>query len=152
MQKFFESVELGLNHVQVIVRAMYAVATSDGIHDTEMVLLREFYRSCQDEASGLATFEEIVGVAYDDETARDVLDTDELKRVCLHSCLFLAFADGQLTDGERAKVQMIARGLEVEKVTLDELEEQVRDLLLRQIAMIQNVDALREVARELKPT
>ena len=40
------SVPLTLPQVQVLVRAMHRVAHSDGAHERELVLLKEFYEAC----------------------------------------------------------------------------------------------------------
>jgi len=149
MQTLFESIDLGLNHVQIMVRGMFAVAQCDGVHATELVLLREFYSGCQQAAGGLADFDDLVRVPFDAETACDVLESAEHRQVFLRSCLLLAFADGGYSSGERAKITEFAGALEVDSAILAELEDQVRDHLLRQVASIQNIDALRAVANEM---
>jgi uncharacterized membrane protein YebE (DUF533 family) len=150
MENLFDPTQLGLNHVQVIVRGMIAVAQSDEVHATELVLVREFYDACRAETDGLADFEDVVGQPLDRTQMVDVLDTPELRRIFLQSCLFLAYADGTYSSAERRLIAELAGHLGVPEGELDELDERIRDLLLRQIAAINNVDALRVVAEELK--
>lgn len=149
MPAFLDQVTLGLNHVQVLVRGMYSVARCDGVHATELVLLREFYESCRRDVDGLASFEEVIAVPLDEANAADILDTEELRDLFYKSCVLLSFADGQLSAGERAELERLADvvGLAPERRAL--LTEAARSYLLQQIAHIQNVDALREVLQEL---
>jgi hypothetical protein len=150
MQAFFENVRLGLNHVQVITRGMYAVAQCDGVHQTELVLLKEFYEGCRAEVDGLSSFAEVVEVTFDAEEAKDILDTEELREVFLKSCLLLAYADGVFSNGERARIKEFATALAVDDEARAHLEDVVRDHLIQQVAHIRNLDALKEVAKELE--
>jgi Tellurite resistance protein TerB. len=149
MEPFFETALLGLNHVQVIVRGLYTVATCDDVHHTEHVLIRSFYDACRKEVAGLADFEDIVGQGFDAEQATEILNTPALRRTFLKSCLLLAFADGKYSKEEQAKIGEFARALGVDDATLAELKEQVTEHLFSQIAGIENIDALREVTHEL---
>jgi uncharacterized membrane protein YebE (DUF533 family) len=149
MTTFIDNVTLGLNHVQVLVRGMYSVARSDGVHATELVLLREFYESCRRDVQGLATFEEVVSVPLDEDTARDILNTQELRDVFYKSCLLLAFADGQLSAPERAELERLAHIMGLSEERRATLTEAARGYLLQQVAHIHNVDALRSVLKEL---
>ena len=149
MQAFLEKVELQLNHVQVMVRGMYAVAQCDGVHPTELVLLKEFYEGCRASVEGLASFDEVVEGEVEVAAMRDILDSTALREMFLKSCLLLAFADGVFSDCERAKLRDFASALDVDDERRAQLEDEVRDHLLKQIAHLQNLDALREVAKEM---
>ena len=149
MQDFFETAELGLNHVQVMVRGMYAVATSEDVHPAEQVMMREFYETCRVEADGIADYNDLVKQPLEPAEAADVLGTKELRAIFLKSCLFLAFADGQYSEAERATIERFADGLEFDKEALADVEAEVTDYLIQQIARIRNIDALQEVAGEL---
>jgi tellurite resistance protein len=149
MQAFQQKVTLGLNHVQVLVRGMYAVAQCDGVHATEQVLLREFYEGCRSEVDGLASFNEVISVPLDQESARDVLDTPELRELFLRSCLLLAFADGDFSVNERSLIERLATLLAVTPERLTALEDEARSVLVRRIAHIHNVDALQRVVKAL---
>ncbi|MBX3692178.1 DUF533 domain-containing protein [Dokdonella sp.] len=138
-----------LHHLQSIVRAMHAVAESDGVHATEQVMLRGFYESCQHEAGALASFDDIVATPFDAATDAAAFDTPERKAVLLQSCLLLAHADGRYSTGERACIASFAQALGVDASTLGAIEEGIADHLLQQISRISNVDALRQVADEL---
>jgi DnaJ-domain-containing protein 1 len=149
MESFFDKVALGLNHVQVITRGMYAVAQCDGVHQTELVLLKEFYEGCRREVDGLSSFEEVIRIEFDAANSKEILDTPVLREVFLKSCLLLAYADGVFSDSERERVKGFAKALDVDDALRENLEEQVRDHLLQQVAHIRNLEVLQEVAREL---
>ena len=138
-----------LTQLQAIVRAMHTVATSDGMHDAERVMLRGFYEACQQEAQALTSYDDLIGTAFDAAAAADAFDTDERKAVLLQSCLLLAHADGSYSAGERKTIAGFAKALGVGAEQLAQIEEGVADHLLQQISRIGNTDALREVAAEL---
>jgi uncharacterized membrane protein YebE (DUF533 family) len=149
MQGLFDPTGLGLNHVQVIVRGMYAVAACDGTHQAEQVMVRQFYAACQSDAHGLADFDQVVARPFDAGEAAEILGTPALRRTFLASCLLLAFADGAFSEAERRTIDGFARDLDVPAAEIDALREEVTDHLLQQIARVRNVDALKEVAQEL---
>lgn len=138
-----------LNHVQAIVRAMHAVAQADGVHATELVMLRGFYEACQQEAGALASFEDLIATPFDAVRDGAAFDSAERKAVLLQSCVLLGHADGRYSDGERKAVAGFADALGVPATALAAIEEGIADQLLQQISRIGNTDALREVAGEL---
>lgn len=146
-----ESPVLGINHIQVIVRAMHAVAQLDGVHDAEAVMLRDFYEACQQDTGALTSFAELGRGEFDPEDARRILDTSERKAALLRSCLLLAYADGRYSAAEREKIRGFADALGVDAAELLAMEESVSDQLMQNIARISNVDALRAVAAETAP-
>jgi hypothetical protein len=150
MQTLFETTDaLGLNHIQSIVRGLYALAHCDEVHQSEQVMIKSFYDACREEAAGLADFKDIVAQEFDAEEAAEILNTPALRHTFLKSCLLLAFADGRYSEAEQAKIQEFAAALGVEDAALAELKDQVTEHLFSQIAHIENIDALREIAREL---
>jgi hypothetical protein len=150
MQTLFETADaLGLNHIQIIVRGLYAVALCDDVHPAEQVMIKSFYDACREDATGLADFKDIVAQEFDAEEAAEILNTPTLRHTFLRSCLLLAFADGRYSEAEQAKIQEFAAAFGVEDAALAELKDQVTEHLFSQIANIENIDALREVAREL---
>ncbi len=150
MRALFETANLGLNHVQVIVRGLYEVAQADQVHDTERVLIEEFYNACRQDVGGIADFADILKSRFSIDNARDILSTPALRRTFLRSCLLLAFADGKYSAAERNQIVAFAEALEVDAATLASLTDEVTEHLLAQIASVQNIDALCDVARELK--
>jgi uncharacterized membrane protein YebE (DUF533 family) len=141
--------QLELNHVQFLVRALHDLAETDGVHEAERILLRAFYDQCQGDAHALSSFEDLVRSPFDPAGAVEMFRDDAQKAVLLHSCFLLAYADGSCSAGERAKIQAFGTALGVSGQDMASLEDAVRDWLMQEIAQIENVDALTEVAREL---
>ncbi len=151
MQTLFSiPVNLNLAQVQAIVRGMYQVAQADGVHHTELVMMRDFYQLCAEEAGALASFEDVVATEFDAQAAAAVLDDEAVKQVFLASCLMLAYADGRYSAAERAKVAKLARAVGIGDQQLTEIEDQVADHLMAAFAHIENLDALKEVAEEIR--
>ncbi len=150
MSVFPSPQKLEIHHVQALVRAMHALSLADGVHDAERVMLRGFYDSCQADTGALTSFDEIIRVPLDPGTLADTFNTDELKTTFLQSLVFLGFADGRYTDGERAQLRAHAATLGVSAEALTAIEDAVQDHLMQQISRIQNTDALRQVAAEMK--
>lgn len=142
---------LGINHVQVFVQGMSAVSRVDGVQPAETNLLRNFYDACQSEAHAMTGFDDLASQEFSPIHAREVLDTTELCTEFLRSCVFVGYADGKYTATERAKVAEFAADLKVEPGQLKEIEAQVADILMSQMATLQNIDAIREVARKTRP-
>jgi tellurite resistance protein len=143
-------VPLTLPEVQVLVRAMHRVAHSDGAHERELVLLKEFYEACRAEVSGLTEYAELTRLPFDPEMAKEVLDTAELQQMLLTSCYFLAFADGKLSPQEKQVIADMVKELGIDAKLAAETLELTKDALLQQISRIANVPALKRVAADLE--
>jgi len=128
---------------------MHAVAKTDGVHQVELVLLREFYENCRQEVAGLSHFEDLISGEFDLAHAKDVLTTPELKEMLIRSCVFLGYADGLYSEAERALVARFATGLGLAEGALHEIENQVGGELVQSVARIKNVDALKAVVSSL---
>jgi tellurite resistance protein len=145
----FPDTPLDLHHIQAMVRAMHELAQTDGFHDAERVMLRGFYDTCQQDASALTSFDELIGTPFDAKAAKEIFDTPERRAALLQSCVFLAYADGSYSSGERAKVKSYADAVGASALELAHCEGLVSDHLLQQVSRISNVDALKQVAVEL---
>lgn len=141
--------QLELHHIQFIVRALHDLANIDGLHATEEAMIKGFYELCRDDAHAPIGYDDLVREPFDPAQAADLFDAPASKAALLHSCLLLAYADGVCSAAERARIATLAEALGVSDADLALLEDQVRDHLIQQIAQIENVDALRDVAREL---
>jgi uncharacterized membrane protein YebE (DUF533 family) len=146
---FLNPVELDLKHVRVIVQGMVKVANSDGAHERELVLIRQFYESCRADEQGLAEFSDLLNAPLDVDVARDVLSTADLKATFLASCYLVAYADGELSKPETEVLAQLARDLSIDAKTADNVRELVKDQLLMKIARSTNLGALKKVASKL---
>lgn len=150
MNPLLQAGNLNIAHVQSIIRGMYAVALTDGVHDTELVMMRDFYEQCARDSDALASFQDVVNTPFDSETASGVLNTDELKQTFLASCVFLGYADGNYSAKERAKVKGLGTDIGLSSGQIGDIEDLVADQLMAQLAHIENLEALKEVSGEMR--
>jgi len=145
---FFEPTDLDFEDVRVLTHAMMALARVDGVHDNEMALVRNFYESCA--RSGDPSLEEIAGGEFDPEQAKLRFSDDDKKRaIFVKSLILMAYADGRYADKERAMVETMAETVGVSSEELERLREATVDFMMGGLSHIKNVEALREVRRNL---
>ncbi|HEY0659960.1 MAG TPA: TerB family tellurite resistance protein [Lysobacter sp.] len=144
--------DLSPQQARTIAHGLHELARTDGVHPAETMLVQEFFAAAQGEFGTAGDTSMLAATSFDVAQAAQVLDTPELKAVFLQSCVLLAYADGRYSAAERAKVAEFAQALGVPEAERADIEETVSDHLLQQIARIENVEALGEVARELKST
>jgi uncharacterized membrane protein YebE (DUF533 family) len=144
-----ETPALTLPQVQVLVRAMHRVAHSDGAHERELVLLKEFYEASRAAVAGLTDYAELVRMPFDAVMAREVLDTPQLQSLLLRSCYFLAYADGVLSDQEKQVIAALVSEVGIDAKLAAEARELTKDALLQQISRLANLPALKKVASGL---
>jgi uncharacterized membrane protein YebE (DUF533 family) len=149
MKSILEPLDLDLPHVRVIVQGMVQVAQSDGAHERELLLIREFYESCRDDAKGLADFGDLAKTPFDAEVAREVLDSDLLKLTFLVSCYLVAYADGHVSDGERRALEELTKGAGIGDAVAAHAQELVKDQLLMQVVRSANLPALQGIVKAL---
>jgi uncharacterized membrane protein YebE (DUF533 family) len=140
---------LTLPQVQVLVRAMHRVAHSDGAHERELVLLKEFYEASRAAVAGLTDYAELIRMPFDPVMAREVFDTPELQLLLLRSCYFLAYADGQLSAQEKAVIAALVSEIGIDQKVADRARELTKDSLLHQISRLHNLPAIQKVASGL---
>ena len=140
---------LDINHIQAIVQALYHLAETDGVHESEKIMMEGFYLSCQTEGRALASYDDLVSQPFNAREQFRIFTSDEQKGALLHSCILLGYADGHYSVGERNKVAEYAQLLGLDEAILKGLEESVSDQLLQQISRINNMEALQQVSGEL---
>jgi len=145
---FFSDLEIDFDQVKVLCHAMMTVARVDGVHDQEMRLIREFYASC-----ARAGDPEVEAVTQGDlpEGAAEAAfgRTDEHKQVFVKSLILLAYADGTYGEAEDGRIRELAGQVGLEGDAVDRLKVATREYLLASLSHVQNLDALREVQKEL---
>ena len=142
--------DLTPQQARIIAHGLYDLANADGVHPAETMLVQEFYGAAQGEFGGAGDLSVLAATPFDIAQAAQVLDSIELRGVFVHSCVLLAYADGRYSAAERARVAAHAQALGLSAEQLATIEDGVSDHLMQQIARIENIDALGEVARELK--
>jgi tellurite resistance protein len=146
--EFFSEQNLSFDQVKALTRAMLTVARVDGVHDHEMRMVREFYESCA--RAGDPRLEEIAKGNFDIETARGLFGTPELGQLFVKTLILLAFADGSYARNEDNLIRDWAKHLGLSSEAVDNLLSATKEFLLAGLAHVQNVDALKEVAKKLE--
>jgi uncharacterized membrane protein YebE (DUF533 family) len=147
---FFQETDITAGQAEIIARGMLAIARAEGgVRKAELELVKAFYS----EVSGggarhLASLEQAPDLTP--EVAATALTSETLAKLFLKSCILAGYADGAYTTEERAVVDGFAKALKVEKKTLDELEQSVKEYLVSHLSGLANVDATVAVARKLK--
>ena len=147
MQEFLEGVEPTEDQNRNICRALLDLAAVDGVHESELALVKDFYGGDGDSAG----FEAMSATHFDLEIAAAALKAggDALVEAFLVSAYLLIYADGEHSDGERIRIGEYADALNVGRDRLEELHLKARLMLLQMFAQLQNKDAVSEVGGEM---
>jgi len=140
-----------LSSAQVILltKAMLSVALIDGLAPAEAALIGQFYETSRsaDMPSTAAL------LASPDARQFDVAElagcAPDLADTVVLMCLMAAYADGRLSDAERARVQAIAREIGLDDVRVDVLLAQVRDELIGALSHLPDAASVATVVKEL---
>lgn len=145
--QFFTEQNLNFEQVKALTRAMLTVARVDGVHDNEMRMVREFYESCA--RVGDPRLEEVGSGPFDVASAMTLFNTDELAKMFVKTLILLAFADGVYAKAEDDLIRNWASRLKLSKDDVDHLQTATKEFLLSGLAHVQNVEALKDVAKKL---
>jgi hypothetical protein len=146
--EFFKNIDLSFAQVDCIARGLHAIAAADGVHSREEAFIREFYEACR--TPGAPPYHDAIQRRFDITEAMEFLATGELRRLFVKTAWLLAFADRKVTQPERDKIAEFAKTLGVKPEESTELQAQVKEFLLAQLAHVRNSDALAQIAREMK--
>lgn len=147
MPEFFPEVNLSRAAAEAIARGLYAVAHVDGLHEREAGLIASFWIDAGGGAGALSDLER--GAAITAAELAAALHSDAERQLFVKTALLLTWADGEVSDAERNKVQELARALGVDDATLQKLDAGVKDYLLSHLVHLQNTDATRAVAKKM---
>ncbi len=143
---FYPEIVVDDAQAEAIARGLHAVAKCDGLHEREAALVASFLADPTKAATALADLERRPAITGPELAA--ALGSTELRLMFVKSSLLLAWADGKVSDAERAIIGTFAAALDAtDKV--DQLEAAVKEYLLSHISGIQNTDAAAAVAKEM---
>jgi tellurite resistance protein len=145
---FFPELDVGAMEAEAIARGLYGVAKVDGLHERELALINDFYSWAEAEKAYSTALIERVGPLEPNEVA-GMLQGPAHRELFVKTAFLLAWADGQVSPGERSKIAEYAKALEVSAEAQAKLEAQVKDFLLRSLAGLSNVEAVSEVAKKM---
>jgi tellurite resistance protein len=149
MTEFFPEIMIRESEAEAIARGLYAVAKADGtVHPRELALISEYYAAGSENSADFAALER--GGLITPEALAAQLDRPEVRELFLKTALLMAYTDGSFGKGEGECINRFAAALGMSAATLEALDTQVREYLLSQLTHLANVDAVVEVAKELK--
>lgn len=144
-----DDMQLSPQQAALIARGLYALARIDGHEDREGLLIKSFWL----EAVGSSQMHELQ--AFERETSFDVgmlthgLVGQEARELFVRTALMLCYADGKMSPAEKTWLWNAAEKLGFDDTVMAHLDDAVRSYLLGQLSHVKNVDALRDVAKEL---
>ena len=145
---FFPELDVSALQAEAIARGLYAVALVDGVHERELALISDFYRTASEGGRASASSIERAGPLDPKDVAQLLLGAQH-RELFVKAAFLLAWADGQVSAAERGKIAEYAKALEVSAEAQTRLEAQVKDFLLRSLAGLSNVEAVSEVAKKM---
>ena len=156
--EFFPDIEIDAQQAEAIARGLYAVAAVDGVHERELALISEFYRTTADDqaagagagTSASASASSLTRIsALGPQDLAPLLPNGPMRELFIKASYLLAWSDGQVSEAERAQIGHFAAALAVSPETQRILESEVKDFLLRPLARLANVDAVTAVAKKI---
>ncbi len=149
MTEFFPEIMIREQEAEAIARGLYAVAQADGnMHPRELALISEYYAAGSDGPSDFAALERSGPIAPEALAAQ--LDRPEVRELFIKTALLMAYTDGTFGKGEGECINRYAAALGVDAAALAAMDTLVREYLMSQLTHLANVDAVVEVAKELK--
>jgi uncharacterized membrane protein YebE (DUF533 family) len=145
---FFPPVDLNPMQSEAIARGLYALAKSDGVHEREAALVASFFDEVGGGTQALAELERRAPITPEELAA--TLPDETLRRLFLKTAILLAWADGEVTPQEGKLLQDYAHAFQLDKAAIEQLDTEVKEYLLSQLANVKNVEATRLVAQKLK--
>ncbi len=149
MHELYEGIELNEKQTELICRGLLDLARVDGVHPTELELVREFYAQGGGNPAG---FDALSAQGFDLARVAPAIKVGGPKVVeaFLVSCYLLIYADGDHSEAERARVGAFADALGVSRDQLEELHVKARLFLLTELAQsLRTKDAVKQVGHGL---
>ena len=124
----------------------------DGVHERELALISEFYRTTGDGEAGSSG-----GVASSlgrisplgPQALAPLLPSVALRELFVKASYLLAWADGKVSPAELTQIGEFTSALGVSPEKARALEAGVKDFLLRPLARLANVEAVTAVAKKI---
>jgi hypothetical protein len=143
--------EVPLSHEQaaLFARALYSLSRVDGHEEREGMLIKSFWMDVVGDGSilDLKSFEHMPDVTGED-LARG-LPTKEQRQMFMKTAVMLTYADGTVSDKEKQWIGEVGKVLGLSEQDITRIDELVRTYLLSQLSHLQNVDALKDIAKDL---
>ena len=148
MHELYEGIELDGAQTETICAGLLDLAKADGVHESEIALIHEFYRS----GGKSGDLDALAKKDFDLQAAARSLTAggDKVVEAFLISCFLLIYADGDYSDAERKRIGEFGDALGLDAARLEHLHVKARLYLLEMLAQnLRNPDAIRDVGGEL---
>ena len=149
--EFFPEIQVSAMEAEALARGLLGVAKVDGVHERELALVNEVYQAAiASDASATAPMSSLerAGALEPAELAK-LLPEGAMRELFVKTAYLLAWADGNVSPAERAKIGAYATSLGVSGEAQTKLEAGVKDYLLRPLANLANVESAAAVAKKL---
>ncbi len=135
---------------ELIARGLMAVARADGkLLEREAMMIRMFYADGEEnDLSAVANLEKSTPI--DPAALAAGLGKSEVAVVFLKSAFLVAYADNDCAKSERDLIEKFSDALGYSRDQLLHIENNVKEYLLHQLTHVKNVEAVAQVANELK--
>lgn len=142
------NLQLSAPQVLALTAAMLAVSHVDGVHPSETQLIQQFYEGSRE--GGMPAFADVQqSHAGAQEQLKQIPFDAEFADALVASCLMVAYADGDLSDKERAAALGLAQAYGVSTEQFDQELQVVRDALLGSLASLPDAASVAALAKEL---
>lgn len=146
MNSLYEGIELDAAQTAMICRGLLDLAAVDGVHETEIALINDFYGGS---GGGTQDLEVLANAGFELTEAAAILKGDDAEAFLL-SCYMLIYADGLHSDEERVRIGEYATALDISHGRLEELHVQARLYLLSVLAQtLKNREVVQAMGTEL---
>lgn len=145
MQELYEGIELTATQTEWICRGLLDLAAVDGVDQSEIELVKEFYRAGTGEDADIANLQ---AAGFDLAKASKVFQTGgkALFEAFLVSGYLLIYADGEHSDQERSRIGEYAEAVGVDATELENLHVKARLYLLETLAQtLRNREVVKSV-------
>lgn len=134
--------------IEALTACMLSTSNVDGVHPAETELIKQFYEASRD--AGMPSFADVGQLHVKAMSLLQRIPADPGFNVTLVSmCLMTGYADGTLSEAERAHVQGFARSVGVSGEDFDGILQTVRDSLLGSLAHLPDAESVATLAKEL---
>jgi hypothetical protein len=136
------------DQVMALVACTLSTAQIDGLHPQEVALVRRFYD--ESGVAGMPPFAQVEGLAGSADALLKKAggDTGFAEQLVL-MCFATGYADGTLSDAERAHVAKLAASAGVTPARTAELLEQVKDSLIGALSHLPDAQSVAQLAKDL---
>jgi hypothetical protein len=139
---------MSADQVLALAACMLSTAHVDGVHPQEVALIRQFYDGAG--VPGLPPFAEVEGMGGKaDGLLKKVAGDAGFAEQLVLLCFATGYADGALSDAERAHVEKIGTGAGLSAARVAELLQQVKDSLIGALSHLPDAGSVANLAREL---